>query len=204
MEQTESGTFPLWLQQALSLTLTVVAALLYALVVGNAVVKTFVEEQPTFTDGTTRAAGLLSGLVGSVVTAGFSRSKRPATAPVSAKHPLGGRATTPWVSLKKPSRPRIKLQSLGETLGVPTGAPAPSRSESPAEGVGEPPASQGMSAALWVGILYFVVYFLVGLASFAAILLRSSAPEVVVNSAWVWLGTIMSSGYSYFALGSQS
>lgn len=203
MEQTESGTFPLWLQQALSLTLTVVAALLYALVVGNAVVKTFIEEQPTFTDGTTRAAGLLSGLVGAVVTAGFSRSKRPTTAPVSAKHPLGGHATTAWVSLKKPSRPRIKLQSLGETLGVPTVAPAPSRTE-PTQGPGELPASQGMPAALWVGILYFAVYFMVGLASFAAILLRSSAPEVVVNSAWVWLGTIMSSGYSYFALGSQS
>ena len=203
MEQTQSGTFPLWLQQALSLILTVVAALLYALVVGNAVVKTFVEERPTFTDGTTRAAGLLSGLVGAVVTAGFSRSKRPTAVPVSAKHPLGGRATTAWVSLKGPSRPRIKLQSLGETLGVPAGAPASSRTESP-QGPGELPVSQGAPVALWVGILYFAVYFLVGMASFAAILLRPSAPEVVVNSAWVWLGTIMSSGYSYFALGSQS
>jgi hypothetical protein len=211
----ESGSstqiIPDWLQQVLALILTIAAAVLYAVILGGAIVRTFVEPKPVFSEALVRAAGLLSGMVGSVVAAGFARARRPMAAPVIAPHPMGGRAVTSWTTLKAPSRARVKLQSLGELLGFwgksrrparpidrETGSPTPAQ-PTPAE----PVPAQGTPLALWVGVLYFAVYFLVGIGAFAVIVLRPVVPDLIANSAWVWLGTVVASGYSFFGLNSQ-
>jgi hypothetical protein len=57
---------------------------------------------------------------------------------------------------------------------------------------------------MWIGIIYFVIYFLVGLAAFLVTIVRGSAPDVVSNAGWVWLGTVISSAYSYLGLNADS
>ncbi|NLX43583.1 MAG: hypothetical protein GXY79_08925 [Chloroflexi bacterium] len=64
---------PAWMRQLVSVVATASAAILYAIVLGIAVYRTFTEGQPQFSETMTRAAAALSGLVGSVVTAGFAR-----------------------------------------------------------------------------------------------------------------------------------
>jgi hypothetical protein len=189
---------PDWLQQTLSLVLTLAAALLYLAILGYAIIRSFVETEPVFTMGATRAAQLLSGLVGSVVTAGFARGKRLPVGPVSADHPMGGLTSTSWTRLKPPSRTSRKFMGLGELVGFRAlpGAPQKSRLE---EGEGEQPLVSSLS--LWVGLVYFGVYFLVGIGAFALIMIKTEVPEFIGNSAWVWLGTMAAAGYSFFSLG---
>lgn len=182
------------IRRVLTLALTIIAALLYALVLGGAVVKTFVEGEPTFTENTVRAAGLLSGLVGSVVTAGFARSRRPALVRMTTDHPLGGRAVTAWSSLRPPSLIRRNLSSLASTLGL---AASPSAASPDDE---EPEIAKSITPTVWIALLYFVVYFLVGLGAFMLTIWRPVVPDIISNSSWVWLGTIISSSYSFFGL----
>lgn len=182
------------IRRVLTLALTIIAALLYALVLGGAVVKTFVEGEPTFTENTVRAAGLLSGLVGSVVTAGFARSRRPALVRMTTDHPLGGRAVTAWSSLRPPSLIRRNLSSLASTLGL---VSSPSAALPDDE---EPEIAQSITPTVWIALLYFVVYFLVGLGAFMLTIWRPVVPDIISNSSWVWLGTIISSSYSFFGL----
>jgi len=196
--QPATQIIPDWLQQTLSLVLTLAAALLYLIILGYAIVVSFMSPNPIFTVGTTRAAQLLSGLVGSVVTAGFARGKRLSSGPVSATHPMGGLGPTAWSRLKSPSRTSRKFMGLGELVGFRALPIAPPRSRLQ-EGEGEQP--QLSSLSLWVGMVYFGVYFLVGIGAFALILLKSEVPEFISNSAWVWLGTLVAAGYSFFSLG---
>ncbi len=196
----EVAPFPDRLRRAFSLILTLLAAFLYAGVLGVSIVRAFLEPDPQFTEGTVRTAGLLSGLVGSVVSAGFARGKRPEAVAMSIEHPLGGRSRTSWQTLRRPSLLRCKLLGLAGFLGLrastATGEP---------EEIAEPPAEldpgSGLSISLWVALLYFALYFVVGAAAFALTLLRTATPEFLGNAAWVWLGTVLSSGYSFFALG---
>ena len=202
---------PVGVRQFLSLTMTVIAAALYAAILGYAIVGTLAGAEIVVTTAAIRAAQLLSGLVGSVVTAGFARSKRPVTVQVIASHPMGGRALTAWRTLRPPSLLKRNLMGLADTLGLRAGslpvtrstAPegdGPSTGDRPTEGAEE---AREAPAALWVAILYLAVYFLVGLGAFALTVVRSDAPEIISNAGWVWLGTIVSSGYSFFALDSQ-
>ncbi|MBC7315767.1 MAG: hypothetical protein H5T70_05030, partial [Chloroflexi bacterium] len=62
----------------------------------------------------------------------------------------------------------------------------------------------GNKLVMWIALLYFVIYFVVGVAAFALTLLRPSVPEIISNAGWVWLGTVATAGYSFFALDSQA
>ncbi len=196
---TPTGVLPEWLQRVSGAIVTVLAAILYSVVLGSAIVRTAIEGEPVFSEATLRMASLLSGLVGSVVAAGFARSRRPSAAPIIAHHPIGGGiARTGWYSLKPPSRFRSKFLGVAAMAGirVRVGATVLSDVPSPAD----PPAAQAPTYALWVGLLYFAVYFLVGVGAFVLAVTRPAVPELVSNAAWVWLGTVVTSAYTYFGM----
>ena len=203
-DNTPTGLIPEWLQRAAGAAFTVIAALLYAIVLGSAIVRTALEGEPVFSEAMLRMASLLSGLVGSVVAAGFARSRRPSTMPVVARFPIGGSvAHTGWYTLKPPSRFRAKFLGLAAMLGVRVRVGVTALSDTPV--VGEPPSqSETPGYALWVGVLYFCVYFAVGIGAFILAVTRPAVPELVLNSAWVWLGTVVTSAYSYFGVDSRS
>jgi len=193
---------PVRLRSALSLGLTVLAALLYAVVLGSVIIRTYFEAEPVFSEGIERAASLLSGLVGSVVTAGFAKGRRPATVAITAEHPLGGRAITSWSSLERPSLVRCRFLGLASIIGLQTTLPAtwPATEE---EASPDLQPGLGMTNTLWVSLLYFALYFAVGGAAFALTILRSTVPGFVSNASWVWLGTVVSSSYAFFSVDSN-
>ena len=198
-DNTPTGIIPEWLQRVSGAIVTVLAAILYAVVLGSAIARTALEGEPVFSEATLRMASLLSGLVGSVVAAGFARSRRLSAAPIIAAHRIGGSiARTGWYTLKPPSRFRAKFLGLAAMLGVRVcvGATILSDVPSPAD----PPVPQAPNYALWVGLLYFAVYFLVGVGAFVLAVIRPSVPDLVSNAAWVWLGTVVTSAYTYFGM----
>lgn len=210
---TDGVTFPAWMQRILSLALTILAAILYAAVLGSAVIRVAIEAAPVFSSGLERASGLLSGLVGAVVAAGFAHSRRPASVIVHLQHPLGGRAPTAWSTLAPPSRLKAKATGLARILGLsPQRAPVPRNTLDEAEpSIPQPPPQapevpdppEPAQAALWVAALYFGVYFLVGLGALIVTLIKPSVPEFIESAAWVWLGTVISSAYTFFGIDSQ-
>ena len=205
-EIVDVAPLPDGLRRILSFALTVLAALLYAVVLGSAVVRAWLDPDATFTEGTVRTASLLSGLVGSVVSSGFARGSRPSAASVSIAHPLGGRARTGWQTLRRPSLVRCKLLGLAGILGLrATALTGQAPAEAPAGEAPDTPAEldpgRGYTASLWVALLYFALYFVIGAGAFLLNLMQPATPEFLGNAAWVWLGTVMSSGYSFFALG---
>lgn len=194
-----TGIIPEWLQRVSGAIVTILAAVLYAIVLGSAIIRTVIEGEPVFSEATLRMASLLSGLVGSVVAAGFARSRRPSAAPIVAPHPIGGSvARTGWYTLKPPSRFRAKFLGLAAMVGIRVRVGATILSDVPSPE--ESPATQAPSYALWVGLLYFAVYFLVGVGAFAVAVMRPTVPELVSNAAWVWLGTVVTSAYTYFGM----
>jgi len=202
-DNTPTGVIPEWLQRASGTIVTVLAAILYAVVLGSAIIRTAIEEDPVFSDATLRMAGVLSGLVGSVVAAGFARSRRPSAAPIVAHHPIGGSvARTGWYTLKPPSRFRSKFLGLAAMLGVRMYVGPTILSDVPAPA--DPPSTEEPGYALWVGLLYFGVYFLVGVGAFVLAVTRPVVPELVSNAAWVWLGTVVTSAYTYFGMDVQT
>jgi hypothetical protein len=174
---------------------------LYAYILGMAEVRTFTEGAPVFEENLVRAAGLLSGLVGAVVAAGFAQGRTASPAPFSAAHVMGGVVRTSWISLRRPPRARAKFLGLAHLLGLPERPRTAARSEE-----GTPPAelapSDGATMVMAVGVLYFVVYFVVGAVALFLTITRPTVPEMITNAGWVWLGTVLSAGYAFFALGS--
>ncbi len=199
-------TAPAWLRQFVSIIMTASAALLYAIVLGIAIVRTFQEGNPEFSITMSRAAGVLSGLVGAVVAAGFSRSGRGVS--VQAAGPRRDLIQAPihWV--------KRNFFGLAETLGLPLLPEIvlwtdPDDAETPEEPspsapwyeLDEPLVNK---ISLGVSVLYFGIYFVAGLGAFGLSVARTSVPELISNAAWVWLGSLVSSGYSFFALNSDS
>ena len=210
-EIVDVAPLPDGLRRILSFALTVLAALLYAVVLGSAVVRAWLDPDATFTEGTVRTASLLSGLVGSVVSSGFARGSRPSAASVSIAHPLGGRARTGWQTLRRPSLVRCKLLGLAGILGLRATAltNAPAAQQPPVEAPdADTPADlepgRRLTPSLWVALLYFGLYFVIGAGAFVLNLMQPATPEFLGNAAWVWLGTVLSSGYSFFALGTNA
>jgi len=201
-EQPQKKLIPDLLQSALSLILTVVAALLYASILGMALARTIAEGNPVFSAGAVRAASLLSGLVGAVVTAGFARARQATASPATTPHALGGAALTAWTHLKPPSRARTKFLGLAGLLGFPVELLGryPSAASGEEEEAPVTDAPHMLTVAGWVALLYFAVYFLVGAVALVLTILRPEVPDLVLNAAWVWLGTVVSAGYSFFAL----
>jgi hypothetical protein len=173
-DNTSNGTLPERLQRAAGAIVTVLAAVLYAVVLGSAIVRTAIEGEPIFSEMMLRMASLLSGLVGSVVAAGFARSRRPSATPIVTTHPIGGGiARTGWYSLRPPSRFQAKFLGVAAMVGVRVQSGAPTLSD---------------------------VYFVVGVGAFLLTITRATVPELVSNAAWVWLGTIVTSTYTYFGM----
>ena len=186
-------------KRIVSLAFTVGAAILYGILLGLAIVQTFTGQSAQFSGNMARAIGLLSGLVGSVVTAGFARSEPVGVA--RGDGPLGDRAPNGRVP-KRPSLLRRNLASLANTLGL-TPFEEPGRAPVPGPGGEVDDYPQTSSAPVWVALLYFAVYFVVGVAAFLTALLRPASPEIVTNAGWVWLGTAISSAYSFLGLNAR-
>ena len=182
----------------LTLVMSIVTAVLYAVVLGGAMVRTVTSQDPSFSDNAVRAAGLLSGLIGSVVTAGFARSQR--SAPSAGDQGLGGVGVAEVMARSaQPSRMRRKLAGLAGVIGFPAVWTAPRRSVELDDEPG--PESPGAAkVTVVVALLYFAVYSLVGLSAFLLSAFRADVPDIIGNSAWVWLGTVLTSSYSFFGL----
>lgn len=194
---TTAVSVPERIRQVLAFLLTVIALILYVVVLGDALVRTYLVGMPELPPATTRFASLLSGLVGAVVTAGFARAGRPSSVPVTAPHPLGGWAHTGWNTLRPPSRVRVKLLGLAELLGLRPASLIPAQTATDEEEAGR---RRGLDAATYLALAYFLVYFLVGLGAFLLAFTRPEVPDLVMNAAWIWVGTIVSSGYAYVGL----
>lgn len=200
------GPAPAWLRQFVSAIMTVSAALLYAVVLGIAIVRTFQEGDPVFSATMSRAAGVLGGLVGAVVAAGFTYSGRGISVQVahSRRHLIHN--PVPWVKrnffglaeiLGMPLLPEIVLWIDPEVPLAPDNPDA----ETPSYELDEPVINK---VSLGISILYFVIYFVTGLGAFGLAVTRAAVPDLVSNAAWVWLGSLVSSGYAFFALNSDS
>lgn len=200
---------PEQIRRMLTLTLTLVAVALYGAILISALVITLYREDPQFSESMERAAGMLSGLVGAVVTAGFARSKSPDSSPISVSHPLAGQVVSNWKRLGPRSLASRNLEGLGDMLGMPDypGSPsravpgmAPATPEGDEEPVVTPAPAKGMSAKMWVALTYVLIYITVGLAAFVLAIWRPEVPSIIANSAWVWFGTMISSAYTFFGL----
>lgn len=196
-DATQDTGLPEAIQRMLSLALTIIAALLYAAVLGSAIIRAALESAPEFSDNTVRAAGLLSGLVGSVVTAGFARSPRPGTVQLSTEHPMGGATRTAWTSLAPLSLIQRNLLGLASIMGL-GGRRTPSRV--PSDDSEKPAMESKLPPTVWVALLYFTVYFLVGISAFLVAIWKEPVPEFIANSGWVWAGTVISAAYAFLGL----
>ncbi|MFH1085291.1 MAG: hypothetical protein V1772_05975 [Chloroflexota bacterium] len=184
-------------RQVMALVLTVSAALLYGIVLGTAVVRTIFGPTPEFTITMTRAANLLSGLVGAVVTAGFARSERPLALPLGAEAPVGL-----WRRWKASNLARRNLLGLARTLGLPLTVPAPAEGapQPEAPSTDDPADPRYQRLAIWTAVLYLAMYFVVGLAALLTSIWVKQTPEMVSQAGWVWLGTTVSAAYSFFGI----
>ncbi|NLV74688.1 MAG: hypothetical protein GXY52_08400 [Chloroflexi bacterium] len=178
------------IKRLVSLSFTLLAALLYGAILGGAVVMTLLDSSAEFTGGATRAVQILSGLVGTVVTAGFARARQPnavTVRPRNHEHAL----LSKW-------KIQTKMLGLADVLGLNLHGLTLDSDVTTLED--EPVRAVKINTATWVGIAYFAIYFVVGAGAFALTMLRMNVPEIISNSAWVWLGTIISTSYTFFAL----
>jgi len=181
----------------LTLVMAIVTAVLYALILGGAVIRTMLEADPVFSDNAVRAASLLSGLVGSVVTAGFASSRTAEPYEPDDDMPIVENPAV-MVSRQAPGRLRRNLAGLARVIGLPSPWGVQARTTAADGEIIE--GGGGLSATVWVALLYFGVYSAVGLASLLLSAFRPTVPDLVSSSAWVWLGTIVTSSYSFFRL----
>lgn len=116
-----------------------------------------------------------------------------------ASHIQWGRTLPAWISLKPASRIKSKLVGLAVTLGLPIERAllrqlAAPDAEQPEE------VERALDSAVWISLLYLVLYFVIGASAFALSIVRPEVPELIGNAAWVWLGTLVSSGYAFFGV----
>jgi hypothetical protein len=197
---------PVWLRELLALGLTISAAALYAAILGIAILRTVQQGDPEFSSSMVRAASVLSGLVGAVVATGFAQSRREMPIRVAAESPDDPSQEIVWTTGRPVSLLKRNLLGLGQTLGLPV-LPIQARfatHDEEADLTEEPAEPQSNKAVMWIALLYFVVYFAVGVASFGLAMWRPVVPDIVSNAGWVWLGTVASAGYSFFALDARS
>ena len=92
-----------------------------------------------------------------------------------------------------------KMLGLARTVGLPV---VSASLASLAADAGGAPAKTARSnkLAMWLAIIYFVVYFIAGLGAFGLTVIRESVPDMVSNAGWVWLGTMVSAGYAFFGV----
>ncbi len=206
---------PPWMRQLVSAVMTTSAAILYAVVLGVAIYRTFHEGDPVFSLTMSRAAGVLGGLVGAVVAAGFSHSGRGISIHVAGPrrhlvhHPIHwvkcnffglakalGLPLLPEIVFftDPPDAPEVKDPVQPEPLDPPLDEPEP---DNRWYEIDEPTLNK---VSLGISVLYFLIYFFTGFGAFGLAVARANVPDLISNAAWVWLGSLVSSGYSFFAL----
>jgi len=202
LEQTpKTAKLPEALQRILTLMFTVLAALLYAGILGAAMVQTLLGGDATLTAGASRIATVLGGLVGAVVSAGFAGSWRPGSVQLRAHHPISGDAVTSWSSLRPPSRLNSKFASLARVLGFASRSHTVLDAAPDDEGS---PVEESDPTAVGMALLYAAIYFLVGGAAFLLVLTKDVVPEIIESSAWTWVGSLVASAYTFFGLDTVS
>lgn len=177
-------------KRLISLAFTVLAVLLYGTILGGAIIKTLMDDSAVFTPGALRATQILAGLVGAVVTAGFARPQN-SNVTTSAREKDSGLLPHWFIE--------SKFLGLADTLGLNLRSITASSSVMPLEEVSVRAAK--INTATWVAILYFIIYFITGAGAFVITVMRPEVPEIISSTAWVWLGTLITSSYSFFALG---
>lgn len=188
-EPPETIDIPDHIKRLVSLSFTLLAILLYGAILGGAIVKTLMSSDASFTEGAVRATQILAGLVGTVVTAGFARARQ---SNISVKPLQQPSSLLPGWYIQS------KFLGLAETLGLNITGLTRNQQVEPLED--EPARKVKINTATWVAGVYFVIYFLVGAAAFAITVLRAEVPQIITNNAWVWLGTLISNSYAFFAL----
>lgn len=199
-ELNQNELVPVWLREVITLGLTISAVLLYGGVLFAAIFRTLTTDPPYITYGMQRAASLLSGLVGTVVTAGFARGSREATVQSRSLRQMDDPAPSRWQRFNARSLVKGKLKGLARTVGLPMVTVDPTAfaaDDVPVDQPSEPPANR---LAMWMAIAYFVIYFFVGLAAFCLTIMRDGMPEMIANAGWVWVGTLVSAGYAFFSM----
>lgn len=200
---TNNELVPGWVKEVVTVGLAITAIVLYGGVLVVAVYRTVSSDQPLITFGMERAAAMLGGLIGTIVTAGFARGRRPVTVQARGLRPVGARRPSFWQRLDAPALLQSKMLGLARTVGLPAASGAMATLAADADGgVSAIDARQARHTrlAMWMAIVYFVVYFVVGLGAFGLTLLRESVPDMVANAGWVWLGTLVSAGYAFFGV----
>ncbi|MHB9032201.1 MAG: hypothetical protein ACYC6L_04030 [Anaerolineae bacterium] len=184
--------FPENVKRLVSFSLTILAVLLYGAILGGAIIRSLSDSSAEFTAGALRATQILSGLVGTVVSAGFARAKRSNLTIIS----QNARGWLPHWYVQS------KLLGLADTIGLNLSGLTASSDMLLLED--EPVRAAKINTATWVAALYSVIYFIIGAAALVITVLRPTVPEIISNNAWVWLGTLISSSYAFFALGESS
>jgi hypothetical protein len=201
-EIADSRLFPEPLRRVLVFVLTITAVVLYAVVLGIAIVATIRSDGATalsLNQGMVNTAKALSALVGAVVAAGFGRSDAPSTVQLDADHAMGGRVATSWHSLKPPSLFERNMRSLGELIGIRMVRDRSSNTRDDSEVPVTSPQT-GLSLSAWVGLTYFVVYVLVGAAALIVSLYRPVVPDLISTTGSVFVGTMVASAYTFFSI----
>lgn len=200
---TNNELVPGWVKEVVTVGLTVMAIVLYGGVLAVAIYRTVTTDPPFITFGMERAAAMLSGLIGTVVTVGFARGRRPLTVQTRGLRPVGAKRPSLWRRLDAPALLESKMLGLARTVGLPvvSGSVAALDADAGlAPGGDETRRPRDARLVIWLAIIYFAVYFVVGLGAFGLTLLRESVPDMVANAGWVWLGTLVSAGYAFFGV----
>ncbi|MEN6479611.1 MAG: hypothetical protein ABFD20_08240 [Anaerolineales bacterium] len=199
----ENELVPGWVRQLVMVSLAVMVILLYGGILGVAMHRTVHSAMPQITDGMEKAVAILSGLVGTVVTAGFASSKRATTVQTRGLRPVGAEPPSFWERHNLRQLTASKMMGLARTVGLPAVTTTVRMHAADEDLVDADAMARGRRSnrlAMWLAIVYFLVYFLVGLGAFGLTVLRESVPAIVSNAAWVWLGTLVSAGYAFFGI----
>jgi len=209
-EFSKNELVPTWVKELVTVGLAVSAIVLYGGILAAALYRTVASDPPFITYGMERAAAMLGGLIGTVVTAGFAQGRRTASVQARGLRPVGARPPSLWERLDAGSLVQGKMLGLARTVGLPVisislaslaadqaGAPVGAPTGAPAS------TTQSNKLSMWMAIVYFVVYFVVGLGALGLTLVWETVPDMIANTGWVWLGTMISAGYAFFGVNSD-
>ncbi len=117
--------------------------------------------------------------------------------------PVGTKPPSLWSRLGADTLLEGKMLGLARTVGLPVVSASLASLAADAGGApsGAPVETERSNKlAMWLAIIYFVVYFIAGLGAFGLTVIRDTVPDMVSNAGWVWLGTMVSAGYAFFGV----
>jgi hypothetical protein len=202
-EFSKNELVPAWVREVVTVGLAVSAIVLYGGILAAALYRTFTSNPPLITYGMERAAAVLGGLIGTVVTAGFARGRRTVAVQARGLRPVGAKPPSLWSRLGADTLLEGKMLGLARTVGLPVVSASLASLAADAGGAssGAPAETERSNKlAMWLAIVYFVVYLIAGLGAFGLTVIRETVPDMVSNAGWVWLGTMVSAGYAFFGV----